>query len=385
MRAETGEPGLWRPGIFPDSGEIRQPPANLAGSVRQIGVIRASRRARVAFPIFPSRDGKPLLEYLSHLLVGNEAATERDRLHGKVTVLEQSGGHLDPGMFDEPGGAEAGSLSKYPRKMPETHAGMPCHLFDGDLGIEVFQDPTLNVPDSCRRGHLADETRAALRLTTRALHEDDQLPGKVEGDLSSAVFFDECQRQIHRGTHPRGCPDISGTCEDRIVFDPDLRIFLPHQTGDTPVRRRPFAVEKARLGQEERARAQGRQAFRLAAHRGAPFYDRAVGLYGRLNVVGTDDYGGIWSLLGGKRSGRPKRYSRVGRDVSRRKGDDFDVVALRIAALPQLAVCVGENAYRTHGFKALKARIDDNAHTVRIRQPVCTRLRSAGVAFVAAG
>ena len=116
---------------------------------------------------------------------------------------------------------------------------------------------SLRSAGSSRRN--ADARAAAPNSRTGAArHAEQQRLRALQRDLVAAEFFDQIQAEVDRGIDAAAAEEPAVFGHELVGLPEHLRIALPQNVGDGPVRGRLPAVEQAALGEEATPRADAR-------------------------------------------------------------------------------------------------------------------------------
>jgi len=96
-------------------------------------------------------------------------------------------------------------------------------LLDFDRLVQVREHPFHQRPEGV--GRLQRQRRGVLRLAARPAHVDDEATRHPERDRCAQIFLDEREGEVDAGSDACGRPDMVVAHPDRIVEDPDVRVF----------------------------------------------------------------------------------------------------------------------------------------------------------------
>src|SRR5215208_1795691 len=110
--------------------------------------------------------------------------------------------------------------------------------------------------------------RTELGLAARALQEEDEPTGYLDGDLSAQVLLDEGEREVHPGGDARGGPDVAVADENRVRVHGEFGVLAGELGGVRPVGGYGATLEQAGPCEQEGAGADRGDPSRAAG--GAP-------------------------------------------------------------------------------------------------------------------
>jgi len=166
---------------------------------------------------------------------------------------DQGAGLIEPQAFDRLGRRELRARQEMPMEAARRHAGSLCQLLDFDRLVQVRHHPFHQRPEGVSR--LQRQRRRVLRLAARPAHVDDEAPRDPERDRCAQVLLDQREGEVDARSDACGGPDVIVAHPDRIVEDPDVRVFGGKARAGPPMRNGLAVVQQARLRQQECAGA----------------------------------------------------------------------------------------------------------------------------------
>src|SRR5919198_3101563 len=148
-------------------------------------------------------DAQAPAESAAHGLNGAEAAARRHGLDAEVAGLELAPGALDARGVDVGGRGQAGLGAEGAREVALAHVHARGERRDGELLVEVLDDPGLQLAQWLATRGLAGERGAELRLAARPAHVEDEAARGGQRGGRAVVLLDERERKVHAGRDAR--------------------------------------------------------------------------------------------------------------------------------------------------------------------------------------
>src|SRR5262245_28274806 len=239
-------------------------------------MVSSLTRAPEVGAVVPGRDAQGSAERPVHGLDGAEAGVAGDLGQPGAGGLEPPARRLDPRALDVDRRGEpqitpkrAGEVARaHPRAARERGHRQVLGRVVGDEGLEVAERVTL--------GELPAELGAELRLPARPAQEQDEPARDFEGDSSPEVFIHQIQGEIDAGGHAGGRAHRAFPDEDRVLLHANARVATGQLVAGRPVRGGAAAIQEARLGKEEGARADRGDTARSASGSADPAHEGAI-------------------------------------------------------------------------------------------------------------
>lgn len=194
-------------------------------------------------------------ERASHGLGGAEPAAAGDDVDGVVGLLEAASGGFETRRLDEPRRRGAGLLTEAAGEVARAHRCVHRERLDRQVGVEMLGDEVLHVAQGVTISGLQRQLGAELRLVAGTAEEQHEAARDRQRHVSTDVFLDECERQVHASGDAGRGPHVAVAHVDRIGVHLDGRVAPGEGVADGPVRRRTPTIEQAGFGQHERAAA----------------------------------------------------------------------------------------------------------------------------------
>lgn len=181
----------------------------------------------------------------------------RDLLDAVGGVLQEAARLFEADQIDVPARGHAGLRLEGAGEVAWREAGAGGERLDGEVVVGVLGDPVLDLAQRLAPRGLGGELGAELGLVPRASQEHDEVAGDRQRGVAAVVLLDEREGEVDaRGDAGRG-RHVPVAYVDGVRVDLDGGVVAREAVAVRPVRGRPAAVEQARLGEQDSARADG--------------------------------------------------------------------------------------------------------------------------------
>src|SRR5271169_7088427 len=96
-----------------------------------------------------------------------------------------------------------------------------CKRLDGEIGIEMIEDPALQVGDRTIAIKLGRKMVAELRLAPGPLEENHQQLGSRKRDFASEIILHQGEGEVHAGGHASRGVEPAVSQKNRVGLDSD--------------------------------------------------------------------------------------------------------------------------------------------------------------------